>query len=80
MNITPTRFTEDLARIPEPKGENYHYMRSLCDAGGFHISYFAHFVKLQYNSVAFAASKEYLYIFVSSANGVMLKVGTGEGT
>ena len=53
-------------------------MRSLCDAGGFHLSYFAHFVKLQYNSVALAASEDYLYIMVSSANGVMLKIGTGE--
>jgi len=54
-------------------------MRSLCDAGGFHLEHFAHFVKLQFNSVAFAASEDYLYIYVSSSNGVMLKVGTGEG-
>lgn len=53
-------------------------MRSIYDAGGFHISYLAHFVKLQFNSVAFAASEDYLYIFVSGANGVMLKVGTGQ--
>lgn len=64
--------------IPIPKEEPLHFMRSIYDAGGFHISYLAHFVKLQYNSVAFAASEDYLYIFVSGANGVMLKVGTGQ--
>lgn len=53
-------------------------MKGICDAGGFHVSYHAHFVKLQFNSIAFAASENYLYIFVSSANGVMLKVGTGQ--
>jgi queuine/archaeosine tRNA-ribosyltransferase len=53
-------------------------MKTLCDSGGFHVSYLSHFVKLSFNSVAFASSEAYLYIFVSSSNGVMLKVGTGE--
>ena len=75
----PKDYETHLNRIPEPSGDSLHYMRSLCDAGGFHLEHFAHFVKLQFNSVAFAASEDYLYIYVSSSNGVMLKVGTGEG-
>ena len=77
MNKTPKNFEEELSKIPIPVDEPLHYMKGISDAGGFHVSYHAHFVKLQFNSIAFAASENYLYIFVSSANGVMLKVGTG---
>lgn len=55
-----------------------HYMRSLCESGGFTISEVAYLNKLTYNQIAFASSPDYLYLYISSPVGMMLKVGTGQ--
>ena len=53
-------------------------MKSLCDSGGFMISYMAQYAKLPFNSISLASSEDYLYLYISCTNGAMLKIGTGE--
>ncbi|CAD8163525.1 unnamed protein product [Paramecium octaurelia] len=71
----------EIVKLPrlQQKSRHLHYMRSLCDQGGFTITQLQQFTKLNYHQMTMTSSQCYLYILVSSPVGGMYKVGTGEG-
>lgn len=52
-------------------------MRNLCDQGGFKISNFQQFNKQTFFTTSITTDGCYLYIYVSSADGGIYKIGTG---
>lgn len=56
-----------------------HHINNLCDEGGFKISKVQNFQKQSFYNTSVTTDGSYLYIYVSSSNGGMYKVGTGEG-
>ncbi|EAR96982.2 HECT domain and RCC1-like domain protein (macronuclear) [Tetrahymena thermophila SB210] len=58
-------------------GSKLHYMRNLCDQGGFKVSSFQQFYKQSFFTTSMTTDGTYLYIYISSADGGIYKVGTG---
>jgi len=56
-----------------------HHINGLCDEGGFKISKVTHFQKQTFYNTSITTDGSYIYIYVSSSNGGMYKIGTGEG-
>ncbi|CAD8078334.1 unnamed protein product [Paramecium sonneborni] len=71
---------KEIIKLPrlQQKSKHLHYMRSLCDQGGFTITQLQQFTKLNYHQLTMTSSQSYLYILVSSPVGGMYKIGTGE--
>ncbi|KAL4510149.1 hypothetical protein ABPG72_010342 [Tetrahymena utriculariae] len=58
-------------------GSKLHYMRNLCDQGGFKVSSFQQFCKQSFFTTSMTTDGTYLYIYISSADGGIYKIGTG---
>ncbi|KAL4466976.1 hypothetical protein ABPG74_010573 [Tetrahymena malaccensis] len=58
-------------------GSKLHYMRNLCDQGGFKVSSFQQFYKQSFFTTSMTTDGTYLYIYISSADGGIYKIGTG---
>lgn len=56
-----------------------HFLRSLCDCGGFKIAKTAHFQKQSFQTTSLTTDGIFLYLYVSASNGGMYKIGTLEG-
>jgi other hect domain ubiquitin protein ligase E3 len=55
-----------------------HHINNLCDEGGFKIAKVTHFQKQNFFNTSVATDGSFIYIYVSSCNGGMYKIGTGE--
>ena len=53
------------------------YMRSMCDLGGFAILKKLHFQKQNFFYNSLTTDGQYLYLYISTSNGGMFKIGTG---
>jgi hypothetical protein len=56
------------------------YIHSLTDMGGFGIMKKLHFQKQNYYYNSLTTDGQYLYLYISSVNGGMFKIGTGENS
>lgn len=55
-----------------------HHLDTFCDEGGFKIPKITYFQKQSFFNTSVATDGAYIYIYVSSSNGGMYKIGTGE--
>ncbi len=55
-----------------------HHLSTLCDEGGFKIPRMTYFQRQSFFNTSIATDGAFLYIYVSSPNGGMYKIGTGE--
>lgn len=55
-----------------------HHLETFCDEGGFKIPKMTYFQKQSFFNTSVATDGAYIYIYVSSSNGGMYKIGTGE--
>jgi len=55
-----------------------HHLDTFCDEGGFKVPKVTYFQKQSFFNTSVATDGAYVYVYVSSSNGGMYKIGTGE--
>ena len=62
------------------KNTYLHHLETFCDEGGFKVPKIQYFQKQSLFNTSIATDGAYIYIYVSSSNGGMYKIGTGENS
>jgi len=77
LNTTFGPFLEKVKNFAQ-SATHLHHLNTFCDEGGFKIPKMAYFQKQNFFNTSIATDGAYIYIYVSSSNGGMYKIGTGE--